>query len=521
MRRVLFFFIVSILGFVGFMEHETLSWIEQKCRFPTTAGKSLHGKPCGKYLLPFQREIITELFNPDTTVNKAGCFLYGCRKVSKSLLYSWIFYYLISDPERVGFQAPLVASSYSQTEIIFRFIKEQVLMDTQYKKDFLIRKDFIENKKTGSLIHKVYNSPESNYGGQPSGMIADEINNYADDRNMESIETGMALSEDKPIKLYAANPPEDKEHFVIPLLKECEKDPDFFVKKFSADPKLDPFDPQTWARANPFIAEYFKSKNKRFSNVFSYYKKQAALAKASKQKEISYRRLLLGQGVSASHTEWFDTSLIKAAGESVYNRDDLRWAVGIDLSAVKDFTALSFIGYSDNEELFTKTFLYLPNLKKRKETQKKQFLLWEKQGFIKIQRKDVTDKEQIISDFKNFIHKYNIKPEAVIFDPALASHYYEDFKKYNPQTVYYSGRQMTASIREVERIGTAGKLYVIGKNPAILWQFKNCIVSQKSKGFCLLNRLSDHYSIDAAVAITLGMKYILDNPKKTYGAFYV
>lgn len=503
------------------MKHEVLSWIEQNCKFPRTAGRDLHGKPCGDYLLPFQKEIITNLFNPDSTVNKSGCFLYGCRKVSKSLLYSWIFYYLISDFHRIGFQAPLVASSYSQTEIIFRFIKEQVLMNKQTSQMFLIRKDYIENRMTGSLVHKVYNSPESNYGGQPSGMIADEINNYANDRNMESIETGMALSEDKPIKLFAANPPEDREHFVLPLLQECEKDSDFYVKKFSTDNKLDPFDPKTWKTANPFIKEYFKSKKKKFSGVYNFYQKQSALAKANKAKEISFRRLLLGQGVSAAYTEWFDTSLIKTAGESVYKRDDLRWVVGIDLSAVKDFTAVSFIGYSDKEELFTKNFLYLPNLSKRKETQKKQFLIWEKQGFIKIQRKEVTNKEQIISDFKNFIHKYNLKPEAIIFDPALAPHYFEDLKQYNPQVVRYSGRQMTASIREVERIGTAGKLYIIGKNPSVSWQFKNCVVSQKSKSYCLLDRLSPHYSIDAPVAITLGMKYIIDNPIKKQEAFYV
>ena len=499
-------------------KHQTLSWIKQNCVFPTTAGKSLAGKPCGPYLLPFQKEIIKSVFNDDGSVNKPGCFLYGCRKVSKSLLYSWMFYYLMSDPDRVGFQAPLVASSYSQTEVIFRFIREQVLLSG--KTNFTIRKDYIQNKINSALVHKVYNSPESNFGGQPSAGIFDEINNYKDDKNMEAIETGMSLSEDKPIKLYAANPPESKEHFVLPLLKEAEKDSDFYVKKFSAPNKADFMDPKTWGKANPFIKEYLSSG--KFENVYKFYEKQAALAKANKGKEISFRRLLLGQGVGADNLQWFDSTLIQVTDESVYKRNDLRWTVGVDLSAVKDFTAVSFNGYNeDTEELFIKPFLYLPNIDRKGKLLSNRFLKWEKEGFLKIQRKEVTDKEQIVSDFNNHVHKYNLKPEAVVFDPALASHYYDDFKQYNPMAVRYSGRQMTGAIREVERIGTAGKLHLIGENPCVRWQFNCCVVSQKSKGYCLLNRVSDQDSIDVPVAVTLGMKYIVDNPRKTYGAFFV
>jgi len=86
--------------------HEPLNWIGKNCHFPITAGKSLYGKPCEKFLLPFQRKIITELFNENGSVKTPGCFLYGCRKVSKNLLFSWVFHYLISDDARIGFQAP-------------------------------------------------------------------------------------------------------------------------------------------------------------------------------------------------------------------------------------------------------------------------------------------------------------------------------------------------------------------------------------------------------------------------------
>ena len=395
-------------------------------------------------------------------------------------------------------------------------------MDRKNKRNFTIRKDYLENKITGSLVHKVYNSPESNYGGQPSAAIFDEINNYQDDRNMEAIQTGMSLSEDKPIQLMAANPPEDKIHFVMNLLAECRKDTDFFVKDFSAPKNADWLLPETWALANPFIKEYLRTKGKKFKNVFEFYKKQAALAEKNKGKEISFRRLLLGQGVKSSDLEWFDVTLIQTADNSVFRNKNLRWVTGIDLSATRDFSALSLCGYdNDTEHLYIKPFLYLPNLKNRRKIQSKMFLDWEAKGFLKIQRSDVTNKEQIVNDFKEFRKKHNLKIEATMFDPALASHYYEDFKPYNPKTVYYSGRQMTGAIREVERIGLAKKLFLIGENPCVRWQFNNCIVSQKSKGYCLLNRAISENNIDCPVSVTLAMKYLVDNPKKSYSSFYV
>lgn len=498
-------------------DHKVLNWIGDHCRLPLKAGKPYARQPIKNHWLDFQKEIITEIFNPDGSIRKNECFLYGCRKVSKTWLYAAISYFLISDRE--GFEMPIVAYKFSQGLIPLKFVKSLIKLDG--KEDlFNIRKDHIEHKEKENKIYVVFNEKSGNFGEQPDAALFDEIGNYKTGglQNMEPIETGMSLSKDKLI-LKASNPPDDKTHPVLSMLKASENDPDCYVKKFCAGIKDDWESEKTW-RINPFIDRYFKTGE--FDHVYKDYKKKAKVARENKEKEISFRRLLLGQGISVKAQEFIPVEKIKDIPDSmdIYNNQSLRLAFGIDLSAVRDATALSAVFYNeDTEDLFIKPFIYYPNVEKRRASEKLKLRRWHDKGFIKIQDKPVTDKGQIVSDFQNFIYKYGLSPEAISFDPALASHWYEDFREYNPKKVHYSGREMTGSIRELQRIGVSGKLHVLGGNEATRWQFNNCLVSEKSKNYCLLDRATVQQSIDFPVATAIGFKHILDNKKSATEGF--
>ncbi len=156
------------------------------------------------------------------------------------------------------------------------------------------------------------------------------------------------------------------------MLKEFEKNKDFFVYKFSADPKSDPLKKTTWAEANPFIRENLKAQ--KFQNVVSFYEKKAVLAKNSKKKDISFRHLFLGQSFSVDALGFVDVEKIKIVSEDIYKNKSIRWSAGADLSTYRDFTAFSLVGIGEIENLYVKFFLYLLNLESRRQTQTKQFL---------------------------------------------------------------------------------------------------------------------------------------------------
>ena len=74
---------------------------------------------------------------------------------------------------------------------------------------------------------------------------------------------------------------------------------------------------------------------------------------------------------------------------------------------------------------------------------------------------------------------------------------------------------MTSAIREIERCGHDSGIYFVGEkmNDCVKWQWGNIQVSHKSRGFCLMDRISLRMNIDNPVSCSLAMKYFLDNPK--------
>ena len=226
----------------------------------------------------------------------------------------------------------------------------------------------------------------------------------------------------------------------------------------------------------------------------NYYRQKFRLALDSKSQEISFRWLLLGQGISANALEYIPIGKVQVANESVYKRKDLRWSVG--------------------DELFIKPFLYLPNALGRNKVQKRQFNNWHKAGYIYLQNNEVLDPNEVINDFYSFVKETGIRLEAVIFDKSLSQHYWEAFKDFKIEKIVMTGREMSGSIRELERVGNASGLHLIGENPCYLWMLGNVIVSQKSKNYVLMNRSHPTYNIDGPVATSLGLKWLIENKRK-------
>ena len=495
--------------------HKPLQFIAKNVVFPPQAG-SLAGKAVGKYLLPFQVEFIKEILSASGEIEKSA-FIYGCRKISKTFLYSAILWYLINDPKRHGYEVPIVASVYEQGKVLYSQILSQINTD-ETKDLFTIRKDFFLNKETESKLHVVYNASTSNLGIQSSGAVFDEIGAYKDDSNLQTIQSGMSLSEQKPLLLMASNPPETAEHFVIPLIRACEKDPEFIVKKYALPIDKDWTAEASWIEVNPFLAEWKRTKGRRFQNVMDNYRMLFRRALETKANELSFRRLQLGQSISANYLAFIPSEKIKVCKDFDFKRKDLRWSCGIDLSQTHDYTAVSFAGWKQQtDELFVKSFLYLPNANNRRATQKKVFNQWADAGYIKLQNKEVLDANDIFEDVAKFLAEKQIKLEGIQIDPSLASHYISYFEKnFKVGKEKMTGRAMTPAIRELERIGNSGGLNLIGENPALTWMFSNVIVSQKSKNYVLMNRANVDANIDGAVSTALALKYLLDNKRKSY-----
>lgn len=492
-------------------KHKPLEWIKKNCVFPMSAGREFALKPVGPHLLPFQEKIIKECLDDDGSI-KSNIFIYGCRKVSKTFLFSMIIWYLINDKKRKGFTLPCMASVFYQAKLI-----HQQLINQAYKKtEVRFFMESIRQKVTGARVDFFANTPGSVLGQESDGLVADEIGAYKNPDTLLNLSTGGSLAPDRFLKLFSTNPPMTDDHFSVDFLKGCDNDKTFKVHRFYLPKKHDWTEPKNWAIANPFLAEYYNSGGKRFSYVMRFYKEFFNRAITSKLEEYSFRRFLLGQFCGAD-SEFIPLEKIKTANESVYKKRGVRWAVGLDYSVTHDFTSATLVGWSQSEnKIYVKPFLFLPNVLRRIDSQKRLFQKWAESGYITIQNRDVLDGPEVSQAVIAHLIDNKITPEAIVFDKALAAHHIEDFKQFKCSEVRMTGREMTTSIRELQRVGVDGGLYFVGKNPCLSWMFSNVVVSAKSKNYCLMNRVSDRQNIDGCVSISLGLKHLVDNPRKRF-----
>ena len=500
------------------MAHKVLDWISANCVFPHSAGR-LAQKKVGPHLLDFQKKIFTTIFDKDGKVSK-NCFIFGARKISKSFIFTCVLWFLLNDvsDQRHGASYPILASTYEQARLLLKQLTDQVTDDKKDK--FVIRRDFIQNTETKSIAHVVYNSSQANLGLQSSGMVADELSAQRDRSNLDVVRSGGQLTEGKFLRLYASNPPAPG-HWMIPLMRSFEKDKkNWAVFKFAIKQSDDWHNKRkVWSKANPFIKQYYKTNRKEFANVFQHYKEGYREALENKGNEIEFRSKFLGQSISADALQFIDIKKIKIAKDFDWGRKDLVWSCGIDTSISHDMSSVSFCGYKvETDELFTYSNVYLPNLNRRQSTQRKVFQSWHDSGHLVIQDKEVLDWNMLLDDLVSFIKETKIKLTAIQLDPALAGHYQDTLKKnFKVSAERMTGRAMVQSIRQLERIGESGGLYLINEdNPAVKWAFSNVVISQTSRNYLLMNRVSRDNNIDPAVSICLALKYQLDNPRKKY-----
>jgi phage terminase large subunit-like protein len=130
-------------------------------------------------------------------------------------------------------------------------------------------------------------------------------------------------------------------------------DPSFHLVLYAAPPEADPWKVATWRKANPGLGDILS---------LDHVKRLAKQAKNVPSAEASFRNHVLNQRVATSNV-FIAPSVWKACGSAV-DLEALAGGVdvygGLDLSAVRDLTALVLIGKVDGKWHVVPTF-WLPS----------------------------------------------------------------------------------------------------------------------------------------------------------------
>jgi len=504
--------------------HKPLKWIEDKLIFPPAsplAGAKLKG-----HLLSYQKDLIRAALNADGSVNKS-VFIGFSRKIAKSFLFSAILTYLLT---RRGVASGVLASSGDQAAIVFGQVGQNIGISPYIDdKIYKIHKDKITNTETYSTCERFYNSPGALLGRSLSVLCCDEIGAMPSQDSMDSLSSGMAFAKDKPLLLCASNPPQDPgSHWSLDFVREKKKDRDWKVFHYAADSKVDPFSKAALAQANPLFKAFQKHPKKypHLAGVARYLLKQMSDAKKSGNSALIYMKYQLGRLVVTKNSLFIDGSTLRVAelGE-VLKLPNLSISLGLDLAFHRDFCACC-VGFHTKDSMFLYPILHIPNgaLKDRTPRQVSYFRKMHNEGFITIQDQKVLCKDEFLGEIKDFLKKNQIaqKVRSVVWDRGLCPQEWQDSLRYG-QTflVRASPSEFAAPIESLQALSKAGRLYLIGESPITRKMFSDCITSERSRGFRMLNRASSAQNIDIAIATCLSKWHALKFPYQEAQIFSV
>ena len=479
----------------------------------------MRGKPIGAFLQPWQSDIIESALSPAGAPKKSIALAWS-RKIGKSSLYSWILSYFLS--EKPGWLSIIQASVWSQTEHIFRQCAQAIQL-SHVKGDFRITRDLIENRQNGSRLLRVYSSAGSNLGYENLRcLVADQCESMDSKENYHALESGMMLSDLKPLILLASNAPAE-DHWILDHMRSLRKDKkNWRVFEYYAPPGLQWDSLGAKCAANPLYRAVIErpKANKHLSQLKRNIDDYERRAKASSLEQQSYRRYILGQRLTDSETEWINAAAIKVMPLKEALARPYDCSLSVDLALSIDFACAQLAIYpKGTEQIILKTWLSIPgDMSWRSRQQRLEFQAWANDGHIQIQRERKSlDRDLFLNPIKAFLRRYRIRPKVILWDKGLASAAWQnEMAPFGKNELMRTGPlQMTGGVRLIQSVGRQGGLYITEDNPAVRRQFQDSRIAQKSKSYVNITRTSNRRSIEAGVTAAMNGSWRLANcPKK-------
>ncbi|MBX9669386.1 MAG: hypothetical protein K2X93_17305 [Candidatus Obscuribacterales bacterium] len=361
------------------------------------------------------------------------------RKNGKSGLTSVLMIYLLGFD---GEQRPMlysIAKNKDQAGIVF---EEAVLMieGSPYLRDRFTCYNSKHDKRIISHLNngvwKVLSHDSKDKDGlNMHGMSADEIQQYNDSdahvvrilHTSTSTRTQSLEFEFGTMGVESGDVPFWKRRYdeAKAVLEKPELDPTLFPLIFECPPGGDIWEEKNWFIANPSLGKV---------KTVEYMRSEASKAKLNPLDEGEFKRLELNISTS-SQESWIPLDTWEACKDVAFNREsvpaDRPCFLALDYAEVRDFVALQevFPPYHLDKDWRVLSNFWLPELRlaTREKTEKRPYMAWVNQGFLRHTPGSVIDREIIFEYIiKTWYHR-NIK--GIAFDPYHLKVFEDEIKK--------------------------------------------------------------------------------------------
>ena len=291
-------------------------------------------------------------------------------------------------------------------------------------------------------------------------------------------------------------------------------DPALFGIIYTIDDADDPFQPGSWAKANPNWG-----KSVLEDDMVAAARKAEAMP-SSLANFLTKRLNVWVNGESA----WMDMRAWERCAQPGLILDDVPegtpvW-MGLDLAQKRDFAALVAVFQQDGK-WHVCTRLYLNELAVQ-ESGNAHLSGWARQGYVQVTDGDITDFEVVAEDMRAICRKCDV--QEIAFDPALSMYFATKLIEEGLPLVEITQRALffTPPLIQVENLVHERKL-VHDANPVMNWMVSNLVVKvSKFNELRAPTKERPENKIDGPIAMlmALGRAMANANPEPSSQAFW-
>lgn len=364
----------------------------------------------------------------------------------------------------------------------------------------------MEDFTTGSIFKALSADVAGKHGLSPSCVIYDELGQAANRELYDTLDTAMGARDNPLLMVISTQAATD----VAPMSQLVDygrrvndgvvDDPSFFLAEYSAPIDADPWTEETWRLANPALGDFLSLQEVR---------RQAEQARRMPAKEPAFRNLILNQRVASERTflgvgEWMacnaPVDLDRLKGRKCF--------AGLDLSAVRDLTALVLVFPDDDGMFDVVPFFWLPadGLREREDDDRVPYWAWKQGGALLTTPGGVIDPAFIAAHVARLGEIYDLRMLGFDrwriddFQRALA-----DTGADVPMTPIGQGfKDMGPAVDLLERLVAERRLRH-GGHPVLTWCASNTVATPDPAGNRKLDKMRSRGRIDGMVALAMAL----------------
>lgn len=412
------------------------------------------------------------------------------RKNAKTTVGGGQAIYLTTADDEPGAQVYALASRKDQARFCFDPVRQLAAQAPDLKDHVKPLRDRIVHPRTGSYFAVMSSAGDAIHGASPHGAFVDEVHVHRTRDLIDAVQTGTG-ARSQPLVMFATTADSGARGTIYAELRErleqlargVLEDESFYGVVFGANEEDDPFDPETWIKANPGLAA-------GDSPTMEFMRAEAVTAKQSPANLARFLRLHLGlrtkQETKYLALEDWDRNASMVAERQLAGREAFG---GLDLSATSDLTSLCWLFPDDERGGFDALWrVWTPEARLDDLDKRTAGLasVWVRQGLLHTTPGNVVDYDFIKAQIQRDMDAFDVR--SLGYDPWNASQLTNDLVELGaPMVKVRQGfATMSPPTKELQRLllaGTAEKpLLRHGGNACVRWQVDNFAVAMDASG---------------------------------------